>query len=278
MQHADVAMYLAKGKRTGYEVYQPSDDDADASRLKLAGDLRDAVDRHELVLHYQPKVNLRSGRVIGAEALMRWHHPGQGLLMPDRFIPLAERSGLIRSLTVFAIETAVRECRRWIDAGALTERLGQPLDPRPDRHPAARRRRHACCKQWRVPASSLELEITESVLMADPTRAREVVVAAGRVGSEGLDRRLRLGILVAGLSQPARRQRPQDRQVVRAQHDRGRRRRRDRAVDHRPGPQPRTRRSWPRASRPSRPMTAYGRWAATPPRATSSAARCPAPS
>ena len=112
MQHADVAMYLAKSKRTGYEVYQPSDDDADAGRLKLAGDLRDAVDRHELVLHYQPKVNLRSGRVIGAEALMRWHHPGQGLLMPDRFIPLAERSGLIRSLTVFAIETAVRECRR----------------------------------------------------------------------------------------------------------------------------------------------------------------------
>ena len=56
MQHADVAMYPAKGKRTGYEVYQPSDDDADAGRLKLAGDLRDAVDRHELVLHYQPKV------------------------------------------------------------------------------------------------------------------------------------------------------------------------------------------------------------------------------
>ena len=181
MQHADVAMYLAKGKRTGYEVYQPSDDDADAGRLKLAGDLRDAVDRHELVLHYQPKVNLRSGRVIGAEALMRWHHPGQGLLMPDRFIPLAERSGLIRSLTVFAIETAVRECRRWIDAGAALT-VSVNLSTRDLIDIQLPEDVDKLLKQWRVPASSLELEITESVLMADPTRAREVVSRLGALG------------------------------------------------------------------------------------------------
>ncbi len=181
MQHADVAMYLAKGKRTGYEVYQPSGDDADAGRLKLAGDLRDAVDRHELVLHYQPKVNLRSGRVIGAEALMRWHHPGQGLLMPDRFIPLAERSGLIRSLTVFAIETAVRECRRWIDAGAALT-VSVNLSTRDLIDIQLPEDVDKLLKQWRVPASSLELEITESVLMADPTRAREVVSRLGALG------------------------------------------------------------------------------------------------
>ena len=181
MQHADVAMYLAKGKRTGYEVYMPADDDADANRLTLAGDLRDAVDRHELVLHYQPKVNLRSGRVIGAEALMRWHHPGQGLLMPDRFIPLAERSGLIRSLTVFAIETAVRECRRWIDAGASLS-VSVNLSTRDLIDIQLPEEVNRLLQQWRVPASSLELEITESVLMADPSRAREVVERLGALG------------------------------------------------------------------------------------------------
>jgi diguanylate cyclase (GGDEF)-like protein len=181
MQHADVAMYLAKGKRTGYEVYMPADDDADAGRLTLAGDLRDAVDRHELVLHYQPKVNLRSGRVIGAEALMRWHHPGQGMIMPDRFIPLAERSGLIRSLTVFAIETAVRECRRWIDAGASLS-VSVNLSTRDLIDIQLPEEVSRLLEQWRVPASSLELEITESVLMADPSRAREVVARLGELG------------------------------------------------------------------------------------------------
>ncbi len=181
MQHADVAMYLAKGKRTGYEVYMPADDDADASRLTLAGDLRDAVDRHELVLHYQPKVNLRSGRVIGAEALMRWHHPGQGLIMPDRFIPIAERSGLIRSLTVFAIETAVRECRRWIEAGTSLS-VSVNLSTRDLIDIQLPEEVSRLLQQWRVPASSLELEITESVLMADPSRAREVVARLGELG------------------------------------------------------------------------------------------------
>ncbi len=238
MQHADVAMYQAKGKRTGYEVYEQADGDGDASRLKLAGDLREAVGRHELVLHYQPKVDLRSGRVVGAEALMRWHHPGQGMIMPDRFIPLAERSGLIRSLTVFAIETAVRECRRWIEARAALS-VSVNLSTRdlidiqlPDEvdaaaEPLARARVEPRARDHRERADG----------RPDPRpRGRR---PAARPGREGLDRRLRLGLLVARLPQPAGRERPEDRQVVRAEHDRERGRRADRAVDDRPRPQPR---------------------------------------
>ena len=107
MQRADVAMYRAKAKRSGYEVYVPSEDESDATKLKLASELRQAPLRNELVMHYQPKADLRTGRIVGAEALMRWRHPRHGVMMPDRFIPLAERSGLIRSLTLFAARTAL---------------------------------------------------------------------------------------------------------------------------------------------------------------------------
>ena len=117
MQRADVAMYRAKAKRSGYEVYVPSEDESDATKLKLASELRQAPLRNELVMHYQPKADLRTGRIVGAEALMRWRHPRHGVMMPDRFIPLAERSGLIRSLTLFAARTALAQARTWREAG-----------------------------------------------------------------------------------------------------------------------------------------------------------------
>jgi diguanylate cyclase (GGDEF)-like protein len=181
MQRADVAMYVAKGKRSGYEVYEPSEDDTDAARLQLAGELRDAVANRELVLHYQPKLELRTGRITGAEALMRWHHPKHGMIMPDRFIPMAERSGLIRALTLWVVEEALRQNQRWKQDGIrmpvsvnlstrdlidvqLPDDIGRLLE------------------QWRVPASRLELEITESVIMADPMRARGVVARLREMG------------------------------------------------------------------------------------------------
>jgi diguanylate cyclase (GGDEF)-like protein len=181
MQRADVAMYRAKAKRSGYEVYAPSEDESDATKLKLASELRQAPHRDELVMHYQPKADLRTGRIVGAEALMRWRHPRHGLMMPDRFIPLAERSGLIRSLTLFAVQTALAQARTWRDAGieltvsvnlstrdlidvSLPEEIGELL------------------AAARVPAHLLELEITESVIMADPMRARGVVARLREMG------------------------------------------------------------------------------------------------
>jgi diguanylate cyclase (GGDEF)-like protein len=181
MQRADVAMYSAKAKRSGYEVYVPSEDESDATKLKLASELRQAPLRNELVMHYQPKADLRTGRIVGAEALMRWRHPRHGVMMPDRFIPLAERSGLIRSLTLFAARTALTQARTWREAGieltvsvnlstrdlidvSLPDEIGELLE-------AAR-----------VPAHLLELEITESVIMADPMRARGVVARLREMG------------------------------------------------------------------------------------------------
>ena len=94
LQRADVAMYLAKDDHSGCELYAPERDEYSPHRLALAAELRRALDERELVLHYQPKADLVSGRIVAVEALVRWQHPEHGLLGPDEFIPLAEHTGL----------------------------------------------------------------------------------------------------------------------------------------------------------------------------------------
>jgi diguanylate cyclase len=115
IQHADVAMYEAKRARTGAEVYDAARDRYSPDRLALVGELRRAIGHDELVLHYQPKVNL-SGldlSVTGAEALVRWQHPTRGLLPPAEFIPQAEHTGLMRPLTLWVLESALRQSEAW---------------------------------------------------------------------------------------------------------------------------------------------------------------------
>ena len=181
MQRADVAMYRAKAKRSGYEVYVPSEDESDATKLKLASELRQAPHRNELVMHYQPKADLRTGRIVGAEALMRWRHPRHGVMMPDRFIPLAERSGLIRSLTFFAARTALTQARTWCEAG-IELTVSVNLSTRDLIDVSLPEEIAELLEETRVPAHLLELEITESVIMADPMRARGVVARLRDMG------------------------------------------------------------------------------------------------
>jgi diguanylate cyclase (GGDEF)-like protein len=181
MQRADVAMYRAKGKRSGYEVYVPSEDESDATKLKLASELRQAPLRNELVMHYQPKADLRTGRIVGAEALMRWRHPRHGIMMPDRFIPLAERSGLIRSLTLFAARTALAQARTWREAG-IELTVSVNLSTRDLIDVSLPEEIAELLAEARVPPHLLELEITESVIMADPMRARGVVARLREMG------------------------------------------------------------------------------------------------
>src|SRR3712207_9329396 len=102
MRAADVAMYVTKESRSGQEFYDAAlhEHRHDAGRLALIGELRRAMDEAELSLYYQPKVDLRTGEARGVEALARWHHPERGLLSPDEFIPLAERSNLLRPMTL----------------------------------------------------------------------------------------------------------------------------------------------------------------------------------
>jgi diguanylate cyclase (GGDEF)-like protein len=112
VRRADVAMYLAKEERTGVEVYVADRDRNSASRLALLGGLRNALENGELQVHYQPKVSLSSGAVVGVEVLVRWHHPQRGLVMPDEFIPMAEHSGLMAPLTEHVIHESLAQVAR----------------------------------------------------------------------------------------------------------------------------------------------------------------------
>jgi len=143
--------------------------------------LRAAIEHGTLVLHYQPQVDLASGQVTGAEALVRWPHPTQGLIPPDRFIPLAEQTGLIAPLTDWVLAQAIRQCREWQRAGrllAVSVNLSMwnlHDSTLPDRM-AALLRDHGVSPAW------LRLELTESALMADPERAMDVLARLSGLG------------------------------------------------------------------------------------------------
>src|SRR6185437_1511956 len=113
LRHADVAMYAAKRSHLPFAVYDDADNRYDPSRLALIAELRRGLRRRELVLHYQPMARLASGVVDSVEALVRWNHPERGLVFPDTFIPLAQETGLIRPLTRYVLEEAVRQAREW---------------------------------------------------------------------------------------------------------------------------------------------------------------------
>jgi diguanylate cyclase (GGDEF)-like protein len=181
MQRADVAMYTAKEIHNGFEFYSRDRDKNTPKQLALLGDLRKAMEEDELVLCYQPKVALATGLVTGVEALLRWHHPRRGLISPDEFIPQAERTGLIHTLTRYTIEKSLDQLREWRDAG-LHLNMAVNLS-RPNlinlQFPTEI---SALLDERGVPASHLELEITESSVMADPLRARVVLAKLAELG------------------------------------------------------------------------------------------------
>src|SRR3954463_15657141 len=117
LQRANVAMYVAKESRTGVEIYSPDRDRNSPERLGRQGELRRAIDRHELELFFQPKIFLGDGRPVGMEALLRWRHPQKGLLTPDQFLPIAEQTYLMRGITDFVVDAALTQVARWWKAG-----------------------------------------------------------------------------------------------------------------------------------------------------------------
>jgi len=170
LKRADVAMYLSK-ESGEVEVYDAERDPNTPGRLVLLGALRRALENDELLLHFQPKADVRTGRVVGCEALIRWQHPDLGLVMPDGFIPLAERSGLITPVTGFLMDAAVGQLASWRERGwDLTMALNITVkDLCPD---AFVERVAACLSRHRMPSSVLQLELTEGSLFADSSRAR----------------------------------------------------------------------------------------------------------
>ena len=164
LQRADVAMYDAKRSRSGVELYEPERDDHSVYRLSLANSLRSAITNGELAVHFQPKADIESGRIIGVEALVRWNHTEHGLISPDDFIPVAEQSGLITELTDFVLDTSLAQSEKW-------RRLGLDLTVAVNVSPYnlidssfARRLEHRLVEH-RVEPSRLVLEITESGML-----------------------------------------------------------------------------------------------------------------
>src|ERR1700675_1472901 len=117
LQRAGLALYRAKEGGVAVGMYLTGDDSSHRQRLSILGELRKAIAANELELHYQPKVDAKSGQVVGCEALVRWRHPQQGYIPPSEFIPHAERTGAIRLVTVWVAKTALKELRRWTATG-----------------------------------------------------------------------------------------------------------------------------------------------------------------
>jgi diguanylate cyclase (GGDEF)-like protein len=174
IQRADVAMYVAKESHSGFEVYSTDRDGYSPARLALASELRQAIEHDDLIVHYQPKVDIRTRRVVGVEALVRWIHPERGFMPPDEFIPLAEQTGLIQPLTTLVLRNALNQCRRWQEKGldldvSVNLSVRSLLDLHLPENVAA------LLREFSVEPARLVLEITESSIMADPIRAADVV-------------------------------------------------------------------------------------------------------
>jgi len=167
LQFADVAVkrLRAEGEsESGYLYYSPEMNLRAKERWQLEGELRHALEAHQLQLHYQPKVSLRSGRIVGAEALIRWNHPERGMISPANFIPVAEETGLILGIGDWVLDEACRQIKIWKSAGLdmpvvsvnLSARQFDPLLPA---------RIQAVLDRYDLPAACLQLEITESLLV-----------------------------------------------------------------------------------------------------------------
>jgi diguanylate cyclase (GGDEF)-like protein len=174
LQRADVAMYQAKQARTGFQSYDPGRDRHSRERLTLMAELRRALERDELILHYQPKVELESGRVAGVEALVRWQHPIHGLRGPGAFLPHAEHTALMRPLTLHVLRTALSDLARWRADGldltvAVNLAVQNLLDLRTPAQVAE------LLAEFGLQPSVLIMEVTESLLLHDPARAGEVL-------------------------------------------------------------------------------------------------------
>jgi diguanylate cyclase (GGDEF)-like protein len=181
VRRADVAMYTAKEDRASRALYSSDRDHYRAERLALAGRLRRGIADGELLLHYQPQLDLVTGDIIGVEALLRWDHPGRGLVAPDEFIPVAERTELIRPLTSFVFTAAITQAAVWRRAG-YDLNVSVNLSPRNLGEDDLVESIAHLLLLHDVPPSSLVVELTETAVMASPDRAAEVMRRLRAIG------------------------------------------------------------------------------------------------
>ncbi|MCR4300814.1 MAG: EAL domain-containing protein [Sulfuricaulis sp.] len=181
IQRADVAMYSAKHANSGYAFYDGKNDQHNPTRLMLLGELRHAVEQEQFVLYFQPKVDLRNYQVTGVEALVRWNHPRQDLMLPDTFIPLLEQTGLIRSLTPWVLNESLRQGQQLQDQG-LPITVSMNLSVRDLQDPYLADAFAEQLAALQISPRWLELEITESAVMTEPERALEMLTRLSAMG------------------------------------------------------------------------------------------------
>jgi diguanylate cyclase (GGDEF)-like protein len=174
MKRADVAMYLAKGRHGHVELYDPEQDKHSTRRLGLISELRSALADGEVLVYYQPKLDLLTGEVNSVEALVRWLHPKFGLLPPSEFVPIAEHTGLIRPLTSYVVSSAVQQAAAWMQMG-LDVAVAVNLSARSLHDGGVMHDVSTLLAEHQLPARLINFEITESSIMADPARAKRIL-------------------------------------------------------------------------------------------------------
>jgi len=174
LRHAEAAMFAAKQTQTRYAVYGAALDSHSQQKIALLGDLRRALETDELTLHYQPQVDFRTNRLVGAEALLRWRHPERGMIPPLEFIPVAEETGLIHQLTPWVLKHALQQQFAWHRAG-LELRLAVNVSMRNLRDPEFLRVVDALVGTSGVDSASITLEVTEAAMMLEATRTLDVL-------------------------------------------------------------------------------------------------------
>lgn len=178
---ADVAMYYAKTHGTGIALYASSQDSNSPRRLTMMAELGTAIRENQLVLHYQPRIDLHTGACTGCEALLRWQHPKHGMIPPGDFIPAAEMSDIIHPLSQWVLRNALEQIKRWLNEG-LSLPVAVNLSARNLADCECPDKIAQLLETFAVPPHLLEIEITESALISDPERAMQVVDRIHQLG------------------------------------------------------------------------------------------------
>ncbi|MDT8386832.1 MAG: EAL domain-containing protein [Thiogranum sp.] len=181
LQHADVAMYEAKRKALGFCFYMAERDEHSISRLGLAGELSDAINQNQLMLEYQPMVDIKTGKIFCVEALVRWSHPEYGCIPPEEFISAAEQTGVIRPLTLWVMDRALEQSRSWQRAG-IDLKISVNLSVRSLQDRKLPDQVQKLIDRYNIDPGRVILEITESAIMSDPLSARRVMRRLSNMG------------------------------------------------------------------------------------------------
>jgi len=174
LSNAESAMHRAKRNGLPYQYFDPTNDVSPSKQLRYSGQIRSAIDNDEFELHYQPLVDIQTSRIIGAEALLRWEHPVEGTVMPQRIIPVAEQLGMITPITDWVLVTALRQCKQWSCNGNQLV-VSVNVSARSFQNPRLLEKIRWALKEAGVNGDFLEIEITEATLMQDVQRATEVL-------------------------------------------------------------------------------------------------------